>query len=221
MKEKIKKMLNIKWLLIYWAIILIIYGVFLALTRNYETCSSLYHLALLIFPLALIFSKKETFNSLGFKKGNVKQGIFWSFIILIFLICGVYLRAFLAHKSVNLVFSLSFPFIMTIILAPISEELFHRGLLQTKFDKIFGKTLGVIFSAILFALIHVPKLLFAKEYISVSAPVLPFLSNPIMALFSFFAIGLLLGHIYHETESIYYAILVHIFINLIQEVFIY
>jgi len=218
MKEKIKKIFNIKGILSYWAIILIIYGISLAFTRNYETFSAFYHLALFSFPLVLIFSKKETFESLGFKRGNVKEGITWLFIVLILSIGGVYFRAFLLHRSVSLVFAFSIPFIMGITLAPISEEIFHRGLLQTKLVKLLGETQGIILPAILFALIHVPKLLFAKEYISVSAPLF---SSPIATFFSFFGIGILFGYIYQETKSIYYAIVAHIFVNLILGVFIY
>jgi len=221
MKEKIKEIFNIKGILAYWAIILIIYGVFLAFTRNYETLTVFYHLALFSFPLVLIFSKKETCESLGLKKGNVKQGILWLSLILIFLIGGTYFRAFLLHKSVSLVFAFSFSFIMTITLGPISEEIFHRGLLQTKLEKILGETWGIVFPAIIFALIHVPKLLFAKDYVLVSAPLLPALSNPVMSLFVFFGLGMLFGYIYQGTKSIYYAIVAHIFVNLIMGVFIY
>jgi len=221
MNEKIKQIFKIKGILTYWTIILIIYGVFLTFTRNYETFSAFYHLALLSFPLILIFSKKETCESLGFKKGNVRQGILWLSMILIFCISGAYFRAFLLHKSVSLVFAFSFPFIMAITLSPISEEIFHRGLLQTKLEKILGKTQGVVFPAILFALSHVPKLLFVKGYISVSAPLIPVLSNPIMNLFLFFGIGMIFGYIYQDTKSIYYAIVAHIFVNLILGVFIY
>ena len=221
MDKKIKAIFNIKGILTYWVIVLIIYGILLAFIRNYEILSPFYHLALLFFPLILVLLKKESFENLGIKKGNVKQGILWLSIVLIILIGGTYLRAFLLHKNVSLVFNFSLPFILMITLGPISEEIFHRGLLQTKLEKILGETPGIVFPAILFALIHVPKLLFAKEYVSVSAPLLPVLSNPIMSLFLFFGLGMLFGYIYQGTKSIYYAIGAHAFVNLVISVLVY
>jgi membrane protease YdiL (CAAX protease family) len=221
MKEEIKEILNIKWILSYWAIILIIYGALLAFIRNYEVLTVFYHLALFSFPLILILSKKETYGGLGFKRGNIRQGILWLSLILIFLVGGTYFRAFLLGKGVDLVFAFSLPFVMTITLGPISEEMFHRGLLQTKLEKILGETWGMVLPAILFALIHVPKLLFAKDYVSVSTPLLPALSNPIASLFLFFGLGMLFGYVYQSTKSIYYAITAHVFVNLIIGILIF
>lgn len=208
-----------KKILGYWALTLILYGIFLALGYNYETFSILYHFALLAFPLSLVFSKKETFESLGFRKGDTKQGITWLFFILILLLGGIYLRAFLVHKSVNLVFDYSLLFISTITLGPLSEEIYHRGLLQTKFERKIGEK-GIFLASGFFALIHVPKLLFAKKYVSFSTP-LPFVSNPITTLVSLFLLGMIFGYIYRETKSINYAIAAHIFVNLILGIFIY
>ena len=221
MKEKIKKLFDIKYILIYWAIILIIYGILLALTRKFELLSTFYHLALLIFPLILILSKKETFRSLGFKKGNTQQGIAFLIVILIVMIGGTYLRALLAYKHVSLVFDFSFLFFVAVFLAPISEEIFHRGLLQTKLEKIFDETYEIVFPAILFALIHVPKLLFAKEFVSPSASLSPIFSGLIVSLFVFFVLGMLFGYIYQKTKSIYYVIGTHFLYNLILMIFIY
>lgn len=209
-----------KKILAYWIIILTIYGILLGWTRNYETLSFFYHLALLFLPLALIFSKRESFGSLGFKKGDVKQGIICLFCLFVALLGGIYFRAFLLDKTVSLVFNCSILFILMTVLAPISEEMFHRGLLQTKFEKTLGATKGILLAAVFFALIHVPKLLFAKEYISTSTP-LPIVSHPIIALFSFFLMGVMFGYIYKETKSINYAIGAHILVNLTLVVFIY
>ena len=209
-----------KKFLAFWLAILILYGILLAFFRNYEFLSTIYHLALLALPLYLIFSKKETFTSIGFKKGNVKEGLWWIFFISIALISGAYIRAFLMHKSVDIVFDFSFLFIMTITLGPLSEEIFHRGLLQTKLVKRFGEMKGMIFPSILFALIHVPKMMFASDYLSPSSlPV--FMSNPCVILFSFFIFGIMFAYIYQETKSLYYAIAAHALVNFILSVFRY
>ena len=203
-----------KKILAYWIVILAIYGVLLAFSRDYKTLSILYHLALLFLPLVFIFRRIETFKNLGFKKGNAQAGALWLIFVLISLIAGVYLRAFLLHQNVSLVFDFSLLFIVTITLGPISEELFHRGLLQSKLEQKWGQIMGMVFPSILFALIHIPKMLFAQDYIYVSA--IPLLAgNPIALLFSFFVFGMMFAYIYQETKSIYYAILAHIFVNLI------
>lgn len=213
-------MKGIRHILIYWAIILIIYGVLLAFIRHYETLSAFYHLALLVFPLALVFSKKETWERLGLKKGNSTEGTAYLFVIAIVLVGITYLRGLLSYKHVNIVFDFSFPFFATVVLGPISEELFHRGLLQTKLQETWNKTWAIVFPAILFALIHVPKLLFAKDYVSASAPTVPFLSSPIISLIYFFVLGVMFGCIYRETKSIYYAIGTHALVNLILVIFV-
>jgi membrane protease YdiL (CAAX protease family) len=220
MKDKISQMLKIKGSLLYWALILIVYGAFLGLTKNYESLSFLYHIALLFFPLILVFCKKERLETLGFQRGDTKQGIFWLFIVLVFFIGGIYFRAFMMGKSVNLIFDFSSLFLIMVVLAPISEEIFHRGLLQTKLEKILGETWGMIFPAILFALIHVPKMLFAENYVSTSTP-LPGTENHFITLSSFFAFGIMFGYIYQKTKSIYYSIGAHIFVNLILGIFLY
>jgi len=209
-----------KKILAYWTVTLILYGVLLALTQTYEILSMFYHFVLLFFPLVLILSKTETFDSLGFKRGKVKEAILWSSVIFIGSVGGIYFNAFLLHKTVSLVFNPSFSFITSITLGPVSEEIFHRGLLQTKFEKLLGKTKGLILASVLFALAHVPKLLFAKSYVLASTP-LPFISTPIIILFQFFLAGIVFGYIYQETKSINYAIIAHIFLNLNLEIFVY
>ncbi len=209
-----------KKILTYWIIILTIYGVLLAKTQNYAVLSACYHMALLLFPLALVLFKAETFKSLGFKKGDVKQGIWWLAVIFIAIVGGIFFRAFISGETVTLVFGNLFLLFSMVALSPVSEEIFHRGLLQTKFEEKTNKIKGLILASVFFALIHVPKMLFAKEYIAVSAP-LPAMSNPIMILFSFFIMGILFGHIYQRTKSINYAIAAHMLVNLVLGVLVY
>jgi len=216
-----KELLQTKRILVFWTLSLVVYGILLSILREYEILSLFYHLALLSFPLILLLFKKESSKSLGLKKGDAKTGILYLFLLFIFSIIGINLQAFLSKKTIHLVFDISFPFLLSITLGPISEELFHRGLLQTKLEKLFGETKGILLSALLFSLIHIPKILFASEYVFISLPSLPFLTNPFVTLFSFFVLGMLFGYVYHDTKSVYYAIATHAIVNLVVGVMRY
>jgi len=199
--------------IIYWFIILIIYGILLYMFEDYLLMSVFYHFLFLIFPLTLILLKKETFESIGIRKGNVKEGIKISVIIFFLLVAGIYLRSFLMEKSVYLFFDpLSLSFLLIVLFSPITEEIFIRGYLQTKLEKHFNKKIGLIISSILFALIHVPKMIFASEFMGFSY--LPeIVMNPFVLLISFTVTGYILGYIFQETKSINYPIICHMIIN--------
>ncbi len=81
---------------------------------------------------------------------------------------------------------------LTVILAPVAEELFFRKLLIDRLAS-FSPRYAILFSALLFGLFH---------------------TNLIQFLYAF-PLGLLLGVIYCKTRNIRYTILLHASINLI------
>lgn len=89
-----------------------------------------------------------------------------------------------------------------IILAPVTEELIHRGYFQTNFGKRFGEIWGLVIGAFLFSLIHVPKLVFTDMINYFSLPL-------------FFGLGLLFGFIYFDSESVGFAIGAHAIYNIV------
>ncbi len=84
-------------------------------------------------------------------------------------------------------------FIVTVVIAPVVEEIFFRSFLYQAFRKRYGVILGILISALIFALFHFGFL--------TGLPV-------------FLAIGILLGYIFERYQSVYPAIMLHSINNL-------
>lgn len=95
--------------------------------------------------------------------------------------------------------------ISTIILIPISEELFFREFLQKNLQKHSSAIVSIGFTSVLFASIHLPYLNLIYGYSSFS---------PHHAYITLFG-GLILGFVYYKSKSIGPAIVLHMLWNLI------
>jgi membrane protease YdiL (CAAX protease family) len=87
----------------------------------------------------------------------------------------------------------------TIILAPIAEEIFFRGVLYTALKRRFGIILGIIFSAVVFAVVH----------------------GSAIQIFPLFLIGLALALIYEKSGLLLPSIATHSLFNTISIVAAY
>lgn len=87
----------------------------------------------------------------------------------------------------------------TIILAPIAEEIFFRGVLYTALKRRFGIILGIIFSAVAFAVVH----------------------GSAIQIFPLFLIGLALALIYEKSGLLLPSIATHSLFNAISIVAAY
>ena len=94
-------------------------------------------------------------------------------------------------------------FLCTVILAPVTEEVLHRGLI---FGTLAQKRIvaAYILSALLFAAIHV------VQYIGLYSPM-----YLVLALLNYLPAGLVLAWAYHHSGSIFCPILIHTAINAI------
>ena len=100
-----------------------------------------------------------------------------------------------------------FMLIGTVIIGPIFEEIFYRGLLYNKLKEISNAFIAVFISSILFAFLHMPGYGFNIK------------------MFSLVLDGILLTYCYEKTNNIYVPILVHsinnFFIFLFNYVYFY
>ncbi|WP_427194647.1 CPBP family intramembrane metalloprotease [Treponema denticola] len=100
-----------------------------------------------------------------------------------------------------------FMLIGTVIIGPIFEEIFYRGLLYNKLKQISNAFIAVFISSILFAFLHIPGYGFNIK------------------MFSLVLDGILLTYCYEKTNNIYVPILVHsinnFFIFLFKYVYFY
>jgi len=181
--------------MIFWAASLLIYGFLLGISREYESNSLFYHFLLLSFPIFSVVSKRESLSTIGFRKGEVKRGALFCGLMVLVIAYQVLRRP---EFKLNLDF---YSLFSTVFFAPLTEELFFRGYLQPKFEERWSTEKGVFFVSFLFALIHVPKLLFTP------------LINPLDLIY-FFIFGFFCGYARSETNSLIYPIVCHSIWNL-------
>lgn len=88
--------------------------------------------------------------------------------------------------------SMAFAIIYTVLIAPVCEETIFRGLVLTIFDGKLPKWLGILISALVFALIHLP--------------------SPIAFIYTL-TLGVVLGVVRYRTKSLVPCVLAHIIFN--------
>lgn len=88
--------------------------------------------------------------------------------------------------------SMAFAIIYTVLIAPVCEETIFRGLVLTIFDGKLPKWLGILLSALVFALIHLP--------------------SPIAFIYTL-TLGVVLGFLRYRTKSLVPCVLAHIIFN--------
>ena len=154
------------------------------------------HFAIFSLALSFLYAKnlKLTITKLGipgkFNK-NIKYAVagFFAIILLLIALTGIFRSLNINdYERVPLLVK-QFPFyllVFAILFAPISEELFFRGVLTKHF--------GVFASSALFGLAH-------------------FTYGSTAQVVATFVIGLLLAYIYKKTKSILPSILIHITYN--------
>ncbi len=98
------------------------------------------------------------------------------------------------HKSVNISI---FNIIISGLITPIVEEIICRGIIYNRLKNISSVRLAIIFSSILFALLHAPKLGFN-----------------IVAILTILVTGAFLAYTYEKTKTIWTSIFLHSLINI-------
>lgn len=84
-----------------------------------------------------------------------------------------------------------YKFLVLLLIGPIYEELYYRGLIMTLTKKLVSPNLAVILSSLLFGLLH----------------------GDLIQKFYAFILGIFLGKIYQYTNNLVYCIITHIAVN--------
>jgi len=182
--------------LIWYVITLTIYGILLNIFREYEILSAIYHISLL-FPLVLVVLKREKLRDIGFRKGIFDESAL--ILILGLPIMFFISQIFIFEGTISIV--LGYSLFSSIIIASVTEEVFFRGFMQEKFyNTLNRKYLSIVIGAILFGLIHLPRLsigMYSIEGFIVS-----------------FILGGLFGWVYSEGKTLMYPVVFHALWNL-------
>ncbi|MFN8433969.1 MAG: type II CAAX endopeptidase family protein [Anaerolineales bacterium] len=158
---------------------------------------------LLLIPIVVIFLwRKVSWKELGFKRFNSNQlalgcgllaGAYMLVIInnLVMISLGVATQADVISEILG---ELNAPYLFaftTVIVAPITEELFFRGFLFKGLREKYGWFNALMFSSMIFALFH----------------------GQLATLLPTFLLGALFSYMYQRTESVYPGMFLHFTVN--------
>lgn len=165
------------------------------------------HFAIFCISVYFIYEKSfsYTLKKLGIP-GNIKDNLkYWLFGFISVIVFTILLGLILSHyagvvQDSNKVHEKikEFPIyllVFAIFLAPISEELFFRGLLTNFSSKYLPDLVDLVPQAVLFGILH-------------------FAYGSKLEIFATFVIGLIFGYIYKRSKSLMPSILIHATYNL-------
>lgn len=189
-----------------------VYVIFQALFVLLELFLALFLLVIIPLLWYLIINKqslKGALVSMQLQKKNMKQALLWAGVavaasftlsmiigLAITMIQGVdvsdvsNITQYLNYLSLPAIFIIA-------VIQPVAEEIFFRGFLLEKFQKMLGPLSAVILTSVLFGIAHL----------------LP--GNAYNALLSI-VIGIVLALVVLETKNLYTAIIAHILLNVMS-----
>ena len=154
------------------------------------------------------YNLKNIFSHLKLKKENLEKAILWGIItvIIAFILIAV-IGGLFQSLGFDLTDSSNIPqleiyftipsLLILIIIQPVGEEIFFRGFLLDKLNNLFGKTVAIMITSLLFGIAHLS------------------LGNIYPAILTLI-IGFLLAILVIKTNNLYSAIIAHILFNVIS-----
>jgi len=170
------------------------------------------HLSLLIFiTLFFKFKIKQRITSLGFSTLDLKRNIFFgitiAFLALVFFASIFFLlgKDPSSLKSVQLLKNITHPwyyvtffFGTLVLLGPLVEEIYFRGILYSSYRRKYGSKIAIFFTTLFFVTIHI-----GGNYIEI------------------IIFGIILTILYEKTESLFLTFITHASFNLFYTLFFY
>ena len=185
--------------LLLWLLLTFVYAVALFAFRDFELISLLYHVGLV--AIAIYFTRG--YAELGFRRGNFRNGFLLCAGFLIFL--GV--RTFLYGGFSKFDLKLDLATFTLVFLAPITEEIFWRGvILQKMLTSKIDVSMAIFANGGLFGLMHVPRAIFLNE-------------NAFYVISTFLFGVLFAGIFYLSKSSVYYSTIAHSLTNIFSALF--
>ena len=180
--------------LILWIVMTIFYGGALLTVGNFAVLSTIYHIGLLAIALWCVKGKLK--DGLGLRRGKVRYGL-----LIIAGFIGYLLLHTIFQGWPSFVLRFDLATFSTIIFGPITEELFWRGAIFQRMEKLPVDYLVVILAnAALFALMHIPRMIFLGE-------------PPIYLILVMF-VGFIFAGTRYATKSSVYSTVMHMLENI-------
>ncbi|MCM3340558.1 CPBP family intramembrane metalloprotease [Paenibacillus sp. MER TA 81-3] len=103
--------------------------------------------------------------------------------------------------------------LLPLVQAALPEEIFYRYILQTRLEKAIGAFAGIVLSAILFSLFHLPsRYLLASGVEGIAGDLSSILLGTILPAF---VIGIILGYLWYKFRNIWILIALHYGIDIL------
>lgn len=107
------------------------------------------------------------------------------------------------HSSADtIVQNIVFAIFLVVLLGPISEELFFRGVIQNRLESMFNIKFAIILTSLIFAFIHTPVITGGELITKI-----PFLTIV-------FSASIVFGYIYWKSENLLIPTILHLIFNL-------
>lgn len=181
--------------------LIIIKNYFSEVYKNNKIVFMLFAQLLILLPMLIhIFYNGEKINTIGITSEN-----FLKSLILGVLLIGVYYLMKLklyGNKEINItIYNL-----MYFLIVGIGEEILWRGYAQNRLIYKFGKLRGLLLTALIFSVIHIPQRIIVLGLD---------LKGVIMSIFFIMPISITLGYIAYKTKDIITSSILHTIANLI------
>lgn len=167
---------------------------------------------IVLFSVYILFRVFKRFDSLKFTKTENKFYIIAVVLGIVFVFLQPFLKIIYYQKIPESFFPYKFSLenlsylsvITSILIVPITEELFFRNYLQNELTKTYKPIIAIVLASFLFALIHVPIISLFFEFSEFN------MRQAYIALFG----GLISGVMLYKSKSILPSIIFHMFWNL-------
>lgn len=198
----------IQIILLFFAAILVVFPIFVIGIKSFTTKESIqtfyYSLVCIVFigiTYLINYQRKQkldlNFNLISFRLIGLTTILLFIFSLGINTPINIIINQIL-HNKINLSNPFTRPYYVVgaVLLGPILEEIIFRGVILKGLLTRYSPKYAIVFSAIIFGLIH---------------------GKPLQ-IWGAFIIGLILGYVYYKTKSIGTTILLHSFSNLIVSI---
>lgn len=143
---------------------------------------------------------------IGFRRSNIRLYFIYSIVGFLLIVLFSSVMNFLSHAILpqmptffdNLgTTSVSKFYLVSIFVAPFSEEIFFRGFLQGILTKKFGLHKGIAFTVAVFSVLHTAYIPYSSAFLSI------------------IFMGFVLSYVKHQTHSIIPCIVIHFLNNIL------
>lgn len=181
--------------------LIIIKNYFSEVYKNNKIMFMLFAQLLILLPMLIhVFYNGEKINTIGI----IPENFFKSLILGVLLIGVYYLMKLKLYENKGI--NITFYNLVYYLIVGIGEEVLWRGYVQNRLIYKFGKLQGLLLTALIFSVIHIPQriIVFGLD-----------LKGVLLSVFIIIPISITLGYIAYKTKDIIAGSILHTIVNFI------